>query len=66
MPAPADWPEWLGLKQIAEVLHVKRHTPRMWRHRGELPDPDIEQPAMPLWRRETIWRWARNTNRLPQ
>ncbi len=55
----------LGLVEIAELLDVERETPRKWRKRNVLPEPDYMISGTPVWRREVIERWARETGRWP-
>lgn len=58
-------PDLVGLVEIADLLEVERQTPRAWRLRGVLPDPDYVISGTPVWRRATIERWARDTGRWP-
>lgn len=54
----------VGLRDIAEMLHVKWSTPNMWRYRGLLPPEDgVISGTIPVWRRETIEAWAETTGR---
>jgi hypothetical protein len=55
----------LNMLQIAELLGVSPTTPGAWRQRGVLPTPDIDLPRRPLWRTDTIVRWAKDTERWP-
>ena len=51
----------IGLKEIAELLGVARQTPRIWRHRGILPEPAAELSSGPVWYRSTILEWSQRT-----
>jgi hypothetical protein len=54
----------VGLAEIAEMLGVHPVTVGKWRAKGVLPECDAELPKRPLWLRETIVAWARQTGRL--
>lgn len=53
----------LGLAEIAELLGIRRASVDQLRWRGVLPEPDAMVSGRPLWHRETIERWARETGR---
>lgn len=55
----------VGLREIAELLHVQPDTPNVWRARGVLPEPEWVVSGTPVWRLETIVGWARESGRLP-
>lgn len=56
----------LGLQEIADLLGTAPKTPHTWLYRGNLPTPDYERVnGHPAWDRDTILRWAKKTNRLP-
>ena len=56
--------EIIGIKEIAELLGVVRGTVDAWRWRGVLVEPDGAASGRPLWHRDTILEWARQTGRL--
>jgi len=43
---------------LADMLGVSPNTLYVWRHRGKLPPPDIDN-FQPLWKEETIREWMR-------
>ena len=53
----------VGLTEIADLLGVDRGTPRIWRYRGIMPEPDGWVSGYPAWRRSSIVKWARDTGR---
>jgi len=55
----------IDLAGIAELLGVASVTPSQWRQRGVLPEPDLSFPDKPLWKRQTIIDWAKETDRWP-
>jgi hypothetical protein len=57
-------PDLVDIERVAARLLVKRETVRMWRHREILPDPEWYLNGGPIWRWETIERWAKETGRL--
>lgn len=65
MPVSAD-DDVVDLRGIADLLVVSRTTPSVWRQRGVLPDPDFPELQRPLWKRDTIITWARNSGRWPK
>lgn len=57
--------EPVGLVEIADRLQVERDTADKWRQRGLLPDPKWTVGGRPAWNWPDVWRWARDTERLP-
>lgn len=55
----------VGPQEVAERLGVQRETVHRWRVRGVLVDPEWVISGVPLWRWQTVHRWARATGRLP-
>lgn len=55
----------IGLTDIADMLGVKRETPGIWRYRGVLLEPDLVVGRKPMWLRERVVAWARETGRWP-
>lgn len=55
----------VGVREIADLLGVKPETPKAWRVRGLLPEPDGWVSGRPAWRRSTILKWAEQTGRMP-
>lgn len=53
----------VGVREIAALLGVKEQTVRTWRYRKLLPEPDATVSGIPVWRRSTILRWAKETGR---
>lgn len=54
----------VGLNQIAERLQVPRATVDTWRHRGQLPEPDLVLgPRQLLWEWAKVEAWAKGTGR---
>lgn len=60
----AGKPDLVGLMEIAEMFGVELNTPRMWRKRGRLPEPDWMVSTTPVWYRRTIVAWAAETGRV--
>lgn len=54
----------VGLVEIAELLGVRQQTAQVWRTRGVMPEPDFTVSGTPVWHRQSIVRWARQTGRL--
>ncbi len=52
----------VGVSEIAHMFNVNRVTVSKWRAAGKLPQPDAEL-GIPIWRRNTILRWADDTGR---
>lgn len=55
----------VGTEEIAEVLQVERRTVNVWKQRGRLPEPYAVISGTPIWLRDEIEAWARETNRWP-
>jgi len=53
----------VGVREIAGLLGVQEQTVRAWRYRKLLPEPDATVSGIPVWRRSTILRWAKETGR---
>lgn len=53
----------MGIAEIAHMLGEDRRTVAQWRSRGQMPEPDALLAMGPVWREETIARWARDTGR---
>lgn len=58
---PADVP--VGLSDLPGLLGVAAQTPRRWRERGVLPDPDGHIGGSPWWWRNRIVAWHRQRRR---
>jgi hypothetical protein len=59
-----EWPDIVGLNEIADRLGVERSTPDRWRYRGLLPEPRLIVSGTPLWDWDNdIEPWARRTGR---
>lgn len=54
----------VGIKETAELCGVQPGTAYQWRSQGQLPAPDWTVSGSPIWRRERIEAWARETGRL--
>lgn len=57
-------PELVGVQEIAELLDVVHQTAKQWRARGVLPEPEWTVSGVPVWRKATILKWAKETGRL--
>lgn len=57
-PEAGDAP--VGLADLPALLGVSEQTPREWRHRGVLPDPDGTLGRSPWWWRSRIVAWWRD------
>lgn len=55
----------LGPQEVADLLGCHRDTIRVWRRRRILPEPATHISGMPVWQRETIVGWAKETGRWP-
>jgi hypothetical protein len=53
----------VGVTEIAAMFGVNRVTAAKWRQHGLLPEPDAMLPKRPLWFRETIVAWGKETGR---
>ncbi|MDT0377264.1 MarR family transcriptional regulator [Streptomyces sp. DSM 42041] len=58
MAADPNTDYWMTA-DIAEHLGVKVETVRVYRTRGDLPEPDRMFGRTPAWRPETILNWQR-------
>ncbi len=58
--------EPVGLHEIAERLDVSRFTVDKWQQRELLPEPTWSVGNRPAWNWPVIWKWARDTGRLPE
>lgn len=56
----------IGIAEIADLLKVRANTVSVWRHRGLLPDPDLELAMGGLWKTTAILKWAQQTGRLKE
>jgi len=54
----------MGIAEIAELLGVSRTRIHQLRSEGALPQPCETLAMGPVWLREDIERWARETGRL--
>lgn len=56
----------VGVKEIADMLGVSKHTAMKWQQRGRLPMPvkGWSVSGQAAWRRLDIIKWALETNRL--
>ncbi len=52
----------VGVSEIADMFNVNRVTVSKWRAQNKLPPPDAEL-GIPIWRRQTILRWADDVGR---
>ena len=51
-------PEFLGTKGLAELFGVGLSTPRQWKARGQLPEPDfVLDGTHNVWSKQTIGEW---------
>ena len=46
-----------GIAEIAQALGIRPGTVSLWRHRGKLPEPDVELAMGPVWTEATILPW---------
>lgn len=60
-----DGCDLVGTEEIAEVLRVERRTVNVWKGRGRLPDPYAVISGTPIWLRDEIETWAKDTGRWP-
>lgn len=67
MPSAGSNPP-IDMAGIAKLLGVAATTPQQWRQRGVLPpeDPELSFPDKPVWKRNAIIQWAKDTNRWPR
>lgn len=56
----------VGLVEIAGICGVEKETTYRWRSRNVLPDPLDTVSGTPIWWRDEIERWARQTGRLEE
>lgn len=54
----------VGPVEIASRLGVATSTVHQWRQRDLLPEPEWTLSRVPVWRWETIRKWADETGRL--
>jgi predicted DNA-binding transcriptional regulator AlpA len=54
----------VGLKEVAALCGVVDGTVYQWRTKGVLPPQEWLVSGSPVWRRQTIEQWARETGRL--
>jgi predicted DNA-binding transcriptional regulator AlpA len=50
--------EWLTNTDIAEITGLKLETLHSYLNRNTLPKPDKYMGRTPVWRSETITKWA--------
>ena len=61
----ADEIDVVSLADIAARLTVEESTPRQWRVRGLLPEPDwTVGDGLPLWAWDTVTGWLAESGRL--
>jgi len=48
----------VGYKELAELFSVSDSTPRVWRHRGLLPEPVQVVSGTPVWWLSQIQAWG--------
>ncbi len=53
----------MGPVEIAAMFNVHPVTVDRWRRDGKLPPPDGELRRGPVWQRETIVDWGKETGR---
>jgi uncharacterized protein YjcR len=55
----------LGVQEIADLLGYKKTTVSSWRQRRQFPVPDTEvaNGTIGLWKRSTVINWANATGR---
>lgn len=49
--------------EIAELLDVAKVTVRQWRARGLFPEPAATISGTPLWPKQQVVAWAKETGR---
>lgn len=49
----------LGLAEVAALALVPRARVRLWRSRGQMPEPCAELAMGPVWERTVIEAWLR-------
>lgn len=61
----SDLDDFIDIDGIAVLLDVSRGTVQLWnsKARGILPQPIGRRSNAPLWRREAIIQWAKDTGR---
>lgn len=57
--------EFVGLSEVAEVLHVSKRTALRYSQRGDFPDPVDRLAAGPIWRRTEVAEWGSDYLPLP-
>lgn len=56
----------LGVSELPVFLGVERTTAHVWGYRKQLPEADFDSiNGFRAWKRNTVLRWAAETNRLP-
>ncbi len=55
----------VGSAEVAAMLHVDPHTVSWWRREKMIPEPATQLKSGPVWRRDVIVKWAKETGRWP-
>ena len=57
---------YLNPEAVAVVLGYSVETIYTLKHQGKMPDPDMVLSNVPLWKKATISKWIRATDRPKQ
>jgi predicted DNA-binding transcriptional regulator AlpA len=56
---PADDLECLRLHEVAQLLHISKHTLRSWVAKDKFPRPIAPTETLRLWPRRVVEEWVR-------